>query len=307
MTFLGKKFVAQFWLLLFVLVFLLAGCTVQATPEATKKISVVATTTIVGDVVNQIAGDQILLTVLLPAGADPHAFEPKPRHIAAIAEADLVFASGAGLEAFLQPLIQNAGGNARVVEVSTGVSLLKFIGEGSSGYDPHVWHNPLNVVIWVDNITQALSEADPEHASVYQANADAYKQKLLKLDDEIKTSVSQVPLERRLLVTDHDTFGYFADHYGFTILESVIPGFSSLSFPSAQELSALENQIRQSNVKAIFVGNTVNPAMSEQIASDTNAKVVFVYTDALSEPDQPAATYLQMMEYNAEAITAALK
>lgn len=310
-----SRMFAKLWLICMIAAMFLSGCTSTTTAPDPAKISVVATTTIVGDVVNQIAGNLIKLTILLPTGADPHAFEPKPVDIAAIADADLVFANGAGLETFMEPLIQNAGGDAKVIEISEGIPLIQFkdLHEAEAGsdehgeYDPHVWHNPRHVMVWVENIAQALSQADPDHASDYQSNAARYTESLEILDAQIEQIVMDIPVEKRLLVTDHLTFGYFAQRYGFEVVESIIPGFSTLSSPSAQELATLQDQIRQKNIQAIFVGVSVNPALSEQIALDTGVQLVFVYTGALSEADQPAATYIQMMEYNAQAIAAALK
>lgn len=294
---------------------LLAGCSSATSVQKQDNLFVVATTTIVGDVVHQIAGDLITLDVLLPTGADPHAFEPRPVHITKIAEADLIFANGAGLETFLDPLIQNAGGDAKLVEVSEGISFLQLDAnhyeeaenDDHGNADPHVWHDPLNVMVWVENITRALSEADPEHADDYQKNAINYNDRLQQLDERIQEIVGQIPVENRQLVTDHLIFGYFAQRYGFKVVESIIPGFSTLSSPSAQELAALQDQISQENVRAIFVGVSINPSLAEQIARDAGIKLVFVYTGALSEKGQPGATYLEMMEYNAQAIADALK
>ena len=307
-------FLKSMWILAFAGI-TLSACTSPAPKVEGQKLSVIATTTIVGDVVKQVAGENIELEVLLPPGSDPHAFEAKPADLAMIADADVVFANGAGLESFLEPLLQNAGGDAQLVSVSDGIELLK-LEEQHEGepepeehgeFDPHVWHDPRNVIVWTENIARALSENDPAHEDQYKQNAAQYVQLLEQLDVKIEQILQEIPAENRQLVTDHHVLGYFARRYGFEVIDSIIPGFSTLSSPSAQQLAALIDQIQQSNLRAIFVGVSMNPNFAEQIARDTGVKLVFVYTGALSVQGEPAATYLQMMEYNAQAIASALK
>jgi manganese/iron transport system substrate-binding protein len=312
-----RKIVPNFISLL-VLLATLAACgrtsNLAATQPGTDKLKVVATTTIVGDVVKNVGGDNIQLQVLLPAGVDVHSFQPTPQDIARIASADLIFANGVGLEAFLQPMLQNAGSQARVVSVSDGVNILKApdlpTGEattGTAGGDPHTWFNPENVSIWTQNIASTLAQADPAHAETYTANAKKYQAQLKDLDSWIQGQVSQIPEASRQLVTDHDSFTYFADHYGFKLVGAVIPGYSSLSEPSAQDLASLEDTIRKLGVKSVFIGMTVNPALSERVAQDTGTRLVSLYTESLSKPDGPAPTYLDFMRYNVNAIVEALK
>ncbi len=290
---------------------LITACAPSTTPRGTG-LRVVATTTIVADVVRQVGGEHIALTVLVPTGVDPHSFEPRPQDLAAIANAQIIFANGAGLETFLQPVLESAGGKARLVEVSRGISLLPLPGEHSAELtaqegDPHTWTDPNNVLIWVENIASALSEADPAHAVDYRANAGAYAAQLRDLDAWIREQVAQIPPERRKLVTDHAVFGYFAHRYGFEQVGAVIPAFSTDAAPSARELATLEDAIRAHGVPAIFVGASVNPALAEQIASDTGVRLVRVYTGSLSEPDGEAGSYLDFMRYNVSAIVEALK
>lgn len=286
--------------------------------EAAGKLKVVATTNIVGDVVAQVGGEWIALQVLLPAGTDPHAFEPRPQDIAAVSDADLIFANGAGLEEFLEVLIESAGAQDRVVEVSTGIELLPFEAlhedeeghaeeEAHSGGDPHTWMDPNNVMVWVQNITTALSAADPEHAAEYQDNASAYQAKLEELDQWIRTQVDAIPPQQRQLVSDHRIFSYFAEEYGFILAGEVIGSFSTNAQSSARELAAIENRIRQINARAIFIDQSANPTLASQIAADTGIKLVTIYTGSLGSTDSPAATYLDFMRYNVNAIVDALK
>ena len=276
-----------------------------------EKLRVVATTTIVGDVVRQVGGDAIALTVLLPTGTDPHTFQATPRDVAAISQAHVVVASGAGLEEFLGKLIQNAGGRVPVVEASAGVPLRQLApGEREDpdqGVDPHTWFSPANVVTWTQNIARALSTLDPAHQDAYAANAAAYEKSLNELDAWIKAQVETIPPARRKLVTDHKALGYFADRYGFQVVGTVIEGFSTAAEPSAQEIARLEEQIRKEQVPAIFVGIDANPALARRIAEDTGARVVPLYHGSLSAPGGEADSYLKLMRYDVTAIVGALR
>ncbi|MEM5775715.1 MAG: zinc ABC transporter substrate-binding protein, partial [Anaerolineaceae bacterium] len=160
---------------------------------------------------------------------------------------------------------------------------------------------------WVDNIQQALSEADPDHAAVYQANADAYRAQLRDLDAWIREQVAAIPEENRRLVTDHMEQGYFADEYGFTLVGALIPGYSTLSEPSAKDMAEIEDAIRALGVKAVFVGNTINPTLAERVAADTGIQLVYIYSGSLSPAGGEASTYLDYMRYNVNAIVGALK
>jgi ABC-type Zn uptake system ZnuABC Zn-binding protein ZnuA len=175
------------------------------------------------------------------------------------------------------------------------------------GIDPHTWTDPNNVIVWVYNIEHELSEADPENVKAYAANAESYEAELETLDSWIREQVAQIPDENRKLVTDHTLFSYFVGEYGFEQIGTLIPGYSTLAEPTAQELAAIEDAINELDVKAVFVGNTVNPALAERVAEDTGTKLIFVYTGSLTEPDGEAPTYLEYMRYNTNAFVDALK
>lgn len=320
-----------------ILLSLLAACAAPSPVPQTagRKLRVVSTTTIVGDVVANVAGDAVELSVLLPVGADPHVFTPTPQDVAKISQADLIFANGAGLEEFLAALLESAGAKEKTFELSHGVQLLEGIPhaaehegehsheeqeahkgehsqEGEHAHehragDPHVWFDPNLVMVWVQNAANVLSEKDPQNASLYQKNAKEYSAQLQELDKWIRGQVESIPQENRQLVTDHLAFGYFAKQYGFRQVGAILPGFSTLSQPSAQELAALEDAIRQLGVRAIFVGTTVNPSLAQRVSEDTGVKLVFLYTGSLSEKGGPADTYLNFMRYNVNAIVEALK
>ena len=317
------------------------------------KLKVVATTTIVGDVVDQIGGQLIDLSILLPVGTDPHAFDPTPQDVAKMTEADIVFANGAGLEDFLESMIESAGAKDKVVHVSDGIELMsgghhdehegeehhdedegeehhdehegeehhdehegekhhdEHEGEehhhDHGGNDPHTWFNPSNVMVWAHNIADALGEMDPDNSQAYTANEESYKEELTELDGWIRGQVALIPEGDRNLVTDHSVFAYFSAEYGFTQVGTLIPSYSTLGEPTAQELAQVQDAIQLLNVKAVFVGTTFNPGLGEQVADDTGTELVFVYTGSLSESDGDAGTYLDYMRYNTTAIVNALK
>lgn len=282
----------------------LAACSPVAQSE-TGRIHVVASTQIVGDVVSAIGGDLVDMAFLIPPGTDPHAFEPTPRDAVQLAEADLIIINGLGLEQTLQALLDEQA--EKVVNASDGIQPLTLVEDGASGMDPHVWMNPLNVKIWADNITQALGEADPVNADTYDANAAVYKAEIDELDAWAVEQIAQIPAEDRVLVTDHESFGYFADHYGFEIIGALIPSYSTLSEPSAGELAGLESSIQEFDVLAIFVGVSLNPSLAERVAEDTGVQLVPIYTESLSDAAGPAATFLEMIRFDVEAIVTALQ
>lgn len=310
----------------------LAGCATTATPtptSAAQPLPVVATTTLIGDVVAVVGGENIALTVLMPVGAEPHSFQPTPQDVARLSGAALVFVNGFGLEEGLLPLIESSVAPERIVAVSEGITPLAGAEEheheegteeheheeatpaGEAGHahpvDPHTWLDPNNVIVWTRTIAQALAQADPAHRADYEARAQAYIAELEALDAWIRQEVAAIPPANRLLVTDHLVFGYFAHRYGFEQLGAVIPGFSTLAEPSAQELAALEDAIRAAGVKAVFVSTTVSPGVVERVARDTGIRLYTLYTHSLSAPDGPAPTYLELMRYNVRTLVEGLK
>lgn len=283
------------------------GASVPAANDG--KVHVVATTSIIGDVVQNIGDDDIRLTVLIPAGSDPHSFEPSPQQIAALSDADVVFVNGFDLEQTLLPVIKSNVPAEKIVAVSEGVEPIVFggddehAGEGGHRYDPHTWMDPNNVIIWTQNIEDALSRVDPAHEDAYHHRAEDYREQLQALDEWIRAQIT--PLLPLKVVTDHKVFGYFARRYGIEQVGAIIPAYSSMAQPSAQELAQLEDAIRQLGVDAILVGNTVNPQLAKQVAEDTGVKLIPIYTGSLSGPDGPASTYIDFMRYDVKAIVEA--
>jgi len=298
-------------ILIFIMVFMVLTACQPTSAADNNGLKVMATTSIVADVVQQIGGDVVNVVTLLPLGSDPHSFQPAPRDMAAVVEADVIFANGAGLEEFLQPLIESAGATARVVEVSDGIPLLEATeadshAEGEDTGNPHTWVDPNNVLVWVENIRAALTELLPEHTDGFKANADAYTAKLTELDTWVRQQIETVPMQNRILVTDHMVYGYFAQRYGFEQGGALIPGFSTMSSASAQELAQIEDSIKAHNVRAIFIGESVTPALGQRVADDTGVKLVKLYHASLSEPGGVAPTYIDMIRYNVTVIVTAL-
>ncbi len=274
---------------------------------------VLAVETFLSDIAQNVAGDRLHVEALVPAGVDPHSFEPVPSDVRKVADCNVLIVNGAGLEQFLNHLLQNAGGTRLVVEASTGLtSRLPEKGEAQdedhAHRDPHFWLDPNNVVTYVQNIREGLQRADPDGAAEYAAHADAYIRELEELDHWVAQQVSEIPQSRRLLVTNHESFGYFADRYGFTVVGTVIPSLSTDAVPSAQDLSHLVDRMRELGVKAIFLETGSNPELAHQVARETGIHVVTeLYTHSPSRPGGPAPTYLDMVRFNTSTIIAALK
>lgn len=295
-----------------VLTVLLTACS-NAETVSEGKLSVVVTTTIIGDVVSEVAGEHAVVRSLLPPGSDPHRFDPSPSEARAIADADIIYINGVGLDAFVLDLLPSASDGPMVVDLSQNLELIGFAtGEDDhedeadhdhdGGMDPHVWMDPANVMIWVGDIAEALSAVDPGHADEYSTRSAAYLFELETLDAYIRSEVEMIPEDRRLLVTDHDSLGYFAARYGFEIVGFVVPGFSTLAQPSAQEMAALIDTIRATGVPVIFVDPSFNPALADAVAKDAGVEVVGLYTGSLTDGDGPASTYLALMQSNVRAI-----
>jgi ABC-type Zn uptake system ZnuABC Zn-binding protein ZnuA len=271
---------------------------------------VVASTSIIGDVVAHVGDGLVELTVLMGPGQDPHGYEPTAKDIAAISEAHVIFINGLGLEEGLERTIKAAADRGQpVIAVSTGVPAREMHLSGQEGTgrpDPHTWFDPNNVILWVNNIEGALSALDPVHASEYAANAEVYRQQLRELDAYIREQVARIPPERRKLVADHLVLGYFAARYGFEVIGAVIPGFSTVAEPSASDLARLTALVHEAGVPTIFVGRTMNPRMTQVLAEEVGARVLPLYTGALGEPGSGAEDYISMMRTNVDTIVEGL-
>lgn len=283
---------------------LISACGGQPAPSSAPGATVVLTSTPwLADVTRSLAGGRLQVESLLPAGSDPHSYQPTPQDAARVSKSKLIIVNGAGYEQFLSSLIKNAGGEMTVVEASTGVSSR----EEAGSVDPHMWLDPNNMIVYVENIRDALTRLDPEGKAVYKSNADSYIAQLVALDSWIQEQVGQIPAKKRLLITNHESLGYFAEQYGFTVAGTVIESFSSDAAPSAMQLAALVDQVRSGGAPAIFLDAADSDTFAQQIANETGIEVVTdLHLESLTD-GPPAATYIDMMKYNVAQIVSALR
>ena len=277
-----------------------------------RPLKVLAAETFLADIGQNVAGDRLQIEALLPLDADPHSFEPTPNDVRRVADCTVLIVNGAGFEEFLNRILANAGGNRQVIDASAGLTIRKptanEILDADRPGDPHFWLDPSNVVKYVENIRDALAQVDPAGATTYKSNADAYIANLKQLDQAIAEQVKTVPAERRKIVTNHESFGYFADRYGFQIIGTIVPSVSTGAAPSAQQIARLIDQIRQSGTRVIFLEAGANPQLAKQIAQETGVRIVTnLYTHSLTAPNGVAPTYIEMMKHNVKTIVDVLK
>ena len=278
-----------------------ASLALAALPAAAHDLNVVASFSILGDMVEQVAGEHATVTTIVGPDADAHVYQPSVADARAVAEADVIFVNGLGFETWSDTLIAESGTEGTVYVATKGVEPVLVDGET----DPHAWNSLLNGVIYVQNIAAGLSEAMPDHADDFAANAEAYIAQLQALDAETKEALAALPADRRTVVTAHDAFGYLADAYGLTFLAPV--GIDTEAEPSAQELATLIAQLREEEVAALFVENITSPALVQQISDETGIEIGGrLFSDALSERGGPATSYLAMFEHNLGELLAAL-
>ncbi len=324
-------------LLLLLLGVLATGVAPAVVNAQAKKLKVVTTTTILLDFARNVAGDKADLSSLVPTDGDTHEFDPSPNDVKRVADADLIFVNGAGLEGFIDKLIKDSGSKAKVVTVTDGIAIRPFVepgdtkpatapadlpggaigfggayscGEaqpGQAACDPHLWQDPTNVILYTLNMRDALIAADTANAPTYKANAALYIAKLRQLDADIWQAIAAIPVNNRVLVTNHDALGYFAARYGFKVVGIVLPGGGTTREPAPKDVAELVKQIKGQNVKAIFTENIGNDKLAQEIARQTGVAVVqSLYTDALGAPGTPGETYLGMMRANIKTIVGAL-
>ncbi len=284
----------------------ITGCNRNPAEKSSGKPKVIATFSVLEDFVREVAGDKVELVTLVGPDGDAHEFQPTPQDVAAIGDASIVFEIGAGFEShWFDKAFQASGSKAERVVVSRGMMLDMHEGEA----DPHIWHQVGNAVHMVEKVRDGLIEIDPANASHYRSNAKRYVAKLGVLDDWIVQQVKPLPQERRKLVTSHDTFGYFAKRYGFTVAGSVLPSFSTeAADPSAADFAALVEKIKKEGVPAIFCETSHNAKLVNRLAEAAGVKVAPpLYTDALGPAGNPGATYDGMMRHNVTTIVEALR
>ncbi len=268
---------------------------------AEDRLKIVASFSILGDMVQQVVGEHADVTTIVGPDADAHVYQPSVADARAVADADVIFVNGLGFETWSETLIAESGTDASVHVATQGVKIVKVDGET----DPHAWNSLSNGVVYVNNIAAVLSNKIPEKADVIETNRATYANTLMALDTSTKTKLSQLPAEKRTVVTAHDAFGYLADAYDMTFLAPV--GIDTDAEPSAQELAVLIDQLKADGAAALFVENITSPALVQQIADETGLTIGGrLFSDALSERGGPATSYLAMFEHNLNTLLTAL-
>ena len=288
------------------LVLLAAGC--GGGGDGDGRVATVATTTQVADFVREVGGERVEVTQLLAPNSDPHDYEPRPSDVAAVADAELIFASGDGLDEWIAEVASDAGADAAIVDLGAATPIrLPGEGEEGSAADPHWWHDPRNAEAAVRRIESALLAAAPRSAAAFRRNAAAYLRRLRALDARIARCIDAIPPGRRKLVTDHDALGYFANRYGLEVVGTVIPSQTTQAQPSAGDLSELAETIERERVEAVFPESSLSADVAEAIAEQTGASAEqTLYGDSLGAEGSDGATYLEMESSNADAVVRGL-
>jgi zinc/manganese transport system substrate-binding protein len=282
---------------------------VVATPAVAQgKVKVVATFSILGDLVKNVGGERVEIATLVGPNGDAHVYAPSPADAKNVGAAKVVFVNGLGLEGWMTRLVTASGTKASTVVATMGIKPRRMEDEHRPGQlvsDPHAWQSIANAKIYVANIREGLIRADPAGKRDYEANASAYLAKLDTLETEVKEAMAKIPAERRRIITTHDAFGYFGDAYR---MEFISPeGVSTESEVSAQDVAKIIGQIRKQKIPAVFMENISDPRLMQQIARETGARIGgTLYSDALSDEKGPAASYIDMMRHNVKQLAAAL-
>lgn len=274
---------------------------------AQERLSVVASLSIIGDLVRQVGGERVDVAVLVGPGGDAHVYQPTPADARRVAAARLVFVNGLGLEGWLPRLAKSAGA-PRVATLTQGVKPIREEDGHGHGHDidPHAWQNVANVKIYVENIRKALAEADAAGAEAYAERARAYAGALDQLDAEIRDGLATIPPARRRVITTHDAFGYYSKAYGIAFVAP--QGVSTETEASARDVARIIRQIKAERIPAVFLENMSDPRLMQQIARESGARIgAPLFSDSLSDSDGPAPTYLAMMRNNLRALTEALR
>ena len=268
---------------------------------ATERLKIVASFSILGDMVQNVIGDHADLTTIVGPDADAHVYQPSVADARAVADADVIFVNGMGFETWSDTLIAESGTRASIHAATIGITPVEVEGE----VDPHAWNSLLNGIVYVNNIAAVLSAKMPAHADAIEQNRAAYVEQLRALDASTKETLATLPLEKRTVVTAHDAFGYLAHAYDMTFLAPI--GVDTEAEPSAKELAILIEQLKSDGAAALFVENITSPALVQQIADETGLSIGGrLFSDALSERGGPATSYLAMFEHNLNTLLSAL-
>lgn len=310
--------------MLFALMLLFAALPAHAQAQTQEKLKVIASFSILADIVEQVGGERLTVTTLVPAGGDAHVFQPSPADARAVASADILIANGLNFETWLDRLVAASGFKGRRIVAAQGIQPRKLAGHDHAGHshshgpadakakagkeqdDPHVWHDLQRMQAYVANIVAGLAAADPQHAEGYRQRGAAYAAQLKDLDTWASAQFDLVPRAHRKAITQHDAFGYLADRYLITFLAP--QGMNTESEASAETVAQLIRQIKRQRVQALFFENVVNPRLIEQIAKEAKVTVGGrLYSDALGPRGSEADSYLKLYRLNVERLVGAMR
>ncbi|MEX5632033.1 metal ABC transporter substrate-binding protein [Parafrankia sp. FMc2] len=282
---------------------------------------VVATTTYAADFARAVGGDGVQVTQILRPGVDPHDYEPSPADLEALAEADLLIENGVGLESWLDDAISASGFDGTEIVMADRVTIRhredggaehdESDEHGDEEGDPHIWHDPRNAKIMATNIQIGLATVDPESAAEYQANLESYSAELDELDRYTEQQINTIPSDRRKLVTNHDSFGYYVERYDLEFVGSIIPSFDTAAELSGRAIDDIVEKIRSSGTVAVFSESSLPPRTAQTIGSEAGVRVVAgeeaLYADTLGPAGSAGATYLTAERHNTDTIVGALR
>jgi zinc/manganese transport system substrate-binding protein len=269
------------------------------------KLNVVATFSILADLVKNVGGDRVEVKSLVGPNGDAHVYQPTPNDAKTVSDAKLVFVNGLGFEGWMARLVKASGTKAAMITTTKGVKPRKMEEGGQTEADPHAWQSVPNAKMYVTNIYDALAAADPAGKATYAANTAAYLAKLDALDVQVRAAVAAIPAERRKIITTHDAFGYFGAAYGVAFIAP--QGVSTESEVSARDVAKIITQIRKQKIPAVFLENVTDERLLRRIGEESGARVGgTLYSDALTDEKGPAATYLDMMRHNVKQLAEAL-
>jgi len=274
---------------------------------AQEKLKVVATFSILADFARNVGGDRVAVSALVGANGDAHVYQPTPGDAKTLADAKVVLLNGLGFEGWINRLVKASGTKAAMATATKGVKPRKAEDDHGHGHDadPHAWQSVANAKLYVANIRDALTAADPAGKDAYAANAAAYLAKLDALEAEVKAAVAAIPADRRKIITTHDAFGYFGAAYGVSFIAP--QGVSTEAEVSAKDVARIITQIRKQKIPAVFLENVTDKRLLERIGAEGGAKIGgTLYSDALTDEKGPAPTYIDMMRHNVKQLSAAL-
>lgn len=300
---------------------LLMGLGVMGTQAhaAEAPLPVVASFSILGDIVKQVGGNRVSVDTIVGADQDSHVYEVTPNDLKKVMKSKLLVMNGLGLEGWMPRIISATNYKGEVLVATNGIEPRKIEEEHEEGkaadaheghdhgeLDPHAWQNPLNVAVYVKNIEAELAKLDPAGAEEYRKNGDAYIGQLKQLDQWVVQQFAQIPEQKRVIITSHDAFNYFGEHYGVKVMAA--QGVSEDSEPSAKGVAELIRQIKAQKIKAVFVENMNSPRLVQQISKEAGVKLGGeLYADALSPAKGPAPTYIKMIQYNVKQLVREMK